>query len=254
MDNNINRLSWNLYSNEYNKMSKFDKEYLHVGLGIQGLDASLLIKNDMNVLDVGCGNGANTYIMSQHTNGNVVGIDLSTDSISMANSHYNLKNLKFYNCDFEEFVKENPEQTFDLISYFGSIDYIKLDEYFFDSLNNISKKGTLCVISKFHPFWSTLYDNDVDDEKMHSYFDDGRADYIVYGSEKKYEFIRFHYSISYMINTFHKYGWQLDELLEPKPDYAQSAFTYEGYDTDDTLTSRLSRIPMTLVMIITRRL
>ena len=253
MQKGLNDLSWNEYSKEYNDLSTFDDKLLHLGLGIPGQDASLFVKSDMKVLDVGCGNGTNTHIMSRYTNEIVVGIDFAYPSIKSAQKAYQANNLIFLQYSFCDFVQKENCSVYDLITFWGSLDYMRLNDDFFTALNKITVEKSSCVISKFHPFWSTLYDNDVDPEQGHSYFENGREDRIRYGKDRSHEFIRFHYTIGYMLDRFKKYGWNISRILEPKPDFKASAFTYQDYDTDSRLMARLSRIPMTIIMIFVRR-
>lgn len=252
MDTQQNISSWDKYSPEYYQHSTFDKEIIHLGLGIRGLAASRIVLPHMRVLDVGCGDGTNTNIMAQQTDGNVIGIDVATSAVCEAQTKYKKPNLSFLCADLAAYCSMTRESKFDLITFFGSLDYLPLDEDFFGPLNLLTHIGTTCVISKFHPFWTTLFGNDVEDARKLSYFDDGRSDKVCFGAQQHYEFSRIHYSLDCLLGKFSSFGWRLKHLEEPKPDFRNSAFRYNGYDTDPILVSRLSRIPMTLVLIFER--
>ena len=117
-----------------------------------------------------------------------------------------------------------------------------LDEAFFNTLDLITHSGARCFISKFHPFWTTLYGNDTDKEMNNGYFDSGRKDLVHFG---KSEFIRYHYTLADFISLFSAHNWTLSEFVEPKPFFQHSAFAYNGYDNDPILQQRLGQIPMT---------
>ena len=152
------------------------------------------------------------------------------------------------NLGFKEFVNKCNDNQFELITFFGSIDYIALDNTFFNNLNKITANSSKCFISKFHPFWTTFFDNDVSEQNDKSYFDDSREDIVEYGKDEKYSFIRYHYSIDYILNKFSAWGWSLKQYKEPKPDFQNAAFKYKDYSTDEVLVDRLNRIPMTLIL------
>ena len=251
MDIKKNHRSWDTYSSEYYSMSEFDDSLVHLGLGLPGIEASMFVGAHMKILDVGCGDGTNTMLMAWETDGSVVGIDVASDAINLAKDKVIRKDVSFECRDFFSFV-DNNNGCFDLITFIGSIDYMELNDFFFQGLNKITTSKSRCLVSKFHPFWTTLYANDVDSEQMYTYFDNGRRDAVSYGTSPSNEFERFHYTIGYLIESFKNYGWSICKFLEPRPDFSNSAFTYRGYTSDEIMISRLSRIPMTLVLELVR--
>ncbi|MDT8716076.1 methyltransferase domain-containing protein [Clostridium sp. 19966] len=240
--------AWNGYAKEYNTMARFNTKLIHLGLGLKGIESNSIVKENDKVLDVGCGNGLNTYLIAQNTSGYVLGIDVAKSAIDDANTKYGLSNLSFTVNDFENFASKYNGEVFNLVTFFGSIDYIRLNDEFFYKLNSITTKGTKCFISKFHPFWTTLYDNDIEIECNKCYFDDGREDKIQYGIQQKHFFLRYHYTLSFLVKIFKKHGWRLSLLDEPKPDIKNADFAYKNYDTDDVLMDRIQRIPMTMII------
>ena len=72
-----NSLAWSGYASEFNQLSIFSTDIIHLGLGIGGISANKLVNKDNKVLDVGCGNGINTYLLAKETSNEVVGIDLT---------------------------------------------------------------------------------------------------------------------------------------------------------------------------------
>ena len=55
---------------------------------------SLHFTKDKIVVDIACGTGYGTYMISENAK-HVTGIDISKETIDYANKHYNRKNLKF---------------------------------------------------------------------------------------------------------------------------------------------------------------
>ena len=241
MDNNIK--AWSDYANEYNTNATYSSELIHIGLGLAGVSPSVIVKSSVSILDIGCGNGANTFLLSKQTSGAVVGIDPVASQIHSAIGNFARNNLEFICCEFLK-ISDYIANCYDLITFFGSIDYICIDAFFFDTIKRVTHSGSRCFISKFHPFWTTLYKNDVDSEMDNSYFDNERKDSVRFGVS---EFIRYHYTLSDFLARFNRHGWRLMEYLEPKPDLAQSAFAYTGYEQDPILQQRLNKIPMTAV-------
>jgi SAM-dependent methyltransferase len=245
--------SWNSYSREYFDAVKFSDKLLHIGLGLTGIRPDKIYNGKGKLLDVGCGNGLNTFLLAKLSLDTVTGIDPAENAIREAKTKYQLPNLKFHVLCFDETVDSciHGDTPFANMTFFGSLDYVELNDNFFYILNKITEIGSKCFIAKFHPFWTTLFDNDVEQEKRKSYYNAGRKDKVVYGRSKRM-FTRFHYPLSYILRSFKKAGWHLDNFDEPEPDLSHSAFFYQGYDTDDIMKERLLSIPMTMILEFTR--
>lgn len=239
--------SWNEYAKEFNRYSKFDNNLIHTGLGLSGIEAKEIYKNSKNILDVGCGEGTNTILLKNNLSNNVIGIDIAESAIDEAKKKYSQSDCQFYISNFLEYkAKENIK--FDLVTFFGSLDYIELNFDFINKLNELTNKNSRCFISKFHPFWTTLYRNDIEEESIKSYFEDGRCDDIVYGENKNFLLKRYHYSLSYIINFYKENNWKLNLLIEPEPNINNTAFSYKDYEKDAILMKRLETIPMSIIM------
>jgi SAM-dependent methyltransferase len=245
---------WDSYSLEYFNSSEFSDNLLHIGLGLKGIQPDDIYNGQGRLLDIGCGNGLNTFLLAKISQNNVTGIDPVENGIALAKTKYKLPNLRFHIASFDE-IFDSPacqEVPFNNITFFGSLDYLELDNSFFHILNKITKSHSKCFIAKFHPFWTNLFDNDTDCENIKTYYEVGRKDKVVYGNSFKKPFTRFHYPLSYLFQIFLDAGWHLDRFEEPEPDLAHSAFSYKGYDTDSIMIDRLSKIPMTIVLEFTR--
>jgi SAM-dependent methyltransferase len=246
MKNNIQ--SWSDYAIEYNSSSMYSIDFIHTGLGLSGINPKDLVCNTETVLDVGCGNGLNTFLISQIASGKTIGIDPVKININEAVKKYSRKNLEYFGVGYDKCLAICKNTNFDLITFFGSLDYIILNQEFFSILNKLTHQFSRCYISKFHPFWTTLFKGDVERREIMPYFLNGRVDIIEYGNKEKIQFFRYHYSLSSILSLFNNNGWLLTKLEEPKPDMKKSAFAYTGYDNDPELAERLEKIPMTLIL------
>lgn len=244
---------WNGYAEEFNDLATFDDQYIHTGLGLKGLEPDRVVGNANCILDVGCGEGTNTYLLHSVRGCRTVGIDIASSAIIKAKEQYEDHLCSFVNCDLETFVKGIEDEVFDLITFWGSLDYLRLDKQFFYELNQITISGSRCYISKFHPMWTALYGNDVEEQITKSYFDNGRVDLVPYGNKNKVFLDRVHYTISYIITEFKLNGWELKEIQEPRPDINTASFKYRNYDSDETLMDRMNNIPMTIIFEFERR-
>ncbi|MEK5399581.1 class I SAM-dependent methyltransferase [Paenibacillus sp. FSL K6-2859] len=85
---------------------------------------SSCIKN-MNVLDAGCGTGYGSFLMSQFAQ-NVIGIDISSESVEWCNNHYTAQNnLKFIQGSLDALPFDDSE--FDCIIIFEVIEHVDTD-------------------------------------------------------------------------------------------------------------------------------
>jgi len=80
------------------------------------------IKNK-KVLDVGCGNGYGSYLMSKYAT-EVIGIDVSPRCIKYAEKNYKRENLKFILMDALELDKNFPSEFFDVIVAMEFIEHL----------------------------------------------------------------------------------------------------------------------------------
>jgi ubiquinone/menaquinone biosynthesis C-methylase UbiE len=111
------------------------------------------LKPGMKVLDVGCGPGKTTFILNEmvQPGGIVVGIDLSSDRISHAKTHYcRQPGIDFKVCNLKEPLPDIGE--FDLIWVRFILEYFRKESY--DIVKNLSQLlksgGSLCLIDLDH--------------------------------------------------------------------------------------------------------
>ncbi|HAC66271.1 MAG TPA: hypothetical protein DCF68_22735 [Cyanothece sp. UBA12306] len=78
-----------------------------------------LLKNNLSLLDVGCGQGVILRYLEAGQFSNYLGIDISSEAIKQAQS-YSGSNIQFVEANFEEY---EAEQKFDLIIFNETIYY-----------------------------------------------------------------------------------------------------------------------------------
>jgi SAM-dependent methyltransferase len=82
-----------------------------------------------NILEIGCGQGFNTYLLSKNENNKVVGVDLSDQNIKIANKRY--KGVNFLVMDVSKLNFENE--------YFDSVYAMDILEHV-DDLNSVLRE------------------------------------------------------------------------------------------------------------------
>lgn len=110
------------------------------------------IKNKV-VIDLACGVGYGTKLISENGAKFVIGVDVSEPAISFANNVYKNNNLLFLNCDYRELSLEliknlKPEIIeIDLIISLETIEHLKDPSDFLNKLNAILKKDGELILS-----------------------------------------------------------------------------------------------------------
>jgi ubiquinone/menaquinone biosynthesis C-methylase UbiE len=111
--------------------------------------SSVQIKEDSNVLDIGCGGGANIARLLQHApQGRVQGVDYSSVSVAKTQK-VNAKAIAEGRCQVQEAnVAQLPfeENTFDLITAFETIYFWPDIEHCFNEVKRVLKPGGQFVI------------------------------------------------------------------------------------------------------------
>ncbi|WP_297275968.1 bifunctional 2-polyprenyl-6-hydroxyphenol methylase/3-demethylubiquinol 3-O-methyltransferase UbiG [uncultured Brachyspira sp.] len=80
-----------------------------------------------NILEVGCGRGSHTIILSKYfNNSKVIGIDFANSGIELAKENYSeYSNLFFINEEFDNFIYNSDIKKFDLIASFEVLEHIE---------------------------------------------------------------------------------------------------------------------------------
>ncbi len=111
-----------------------------------------------NVLDVPCGSGYGTRLLSPHCK-KVVGVDICQDAIAHANEFFKDDNNHFLVGDMENVKNIFPRNyLFDKIISFEGIEHIKYPEKFLDEITGLLKQdGTLIISTPRKPHGSPYH-------------------------------------------------------------------------------------------------
>ncbi|RON22921.1 hypothetical protein BK660_06595 [Pseudomonas brassicacearum] len=75
-------------------------------------DPSMLVSG-FTILDIGCGTGHGTFMLSDILGAKITGIDPSIESVQYAKDNYGAKNIQYVNGDAESYVRES--RSFDYV-------------------------------------------------------------------------------------------------------------------------------------------
>jgi 2-polyprenyl-3-methyl-5-hydroxy-6-metoxy-1,4-benzoquinol methylase len=100
--------------------------------------------NSLFGLDIYCGTGYGTYMLSESLDCPVIGIDASKDAINVAEQHYSNKKTLYVH---KLFPFNLPEVTFDFIACIESLEHTAEPEQFINLMARSLKKKSCLVLS-----------------------------------------------------------------------------------------------------------
>ena len=99
----------------------------------------------MNVLDIFCGNGYGTYMISQQVpNAHITGTDASKEAIEAANEHFKLSNNCF---TLNEFPFSLPRLAYDVVICFESLEHVERYDLFAEEIMGALRPGGKLFLS-----------------------------------------------------------------------------------------------------------
>jgi len=110
-------------------------------------------KNNPLILDYGCGDGLKHYYLASEKN-HIIGIDISSKSIAIANKNVKLKNLnaeyQVMDCEKMEFM----DDTFDMVLDFGTFSSLNMEVAIKELSRVLKKDGIMICIETYghNPF------------------------------------------------------------------------------------------------------
>jgi SAM-dependent methyltransferase len=173
----------------------------------------------IKILDIGCGFGKYCRYYADRGAAKVVGIDISSNMISLAREMNAAPEIEYHNIAFEDVAFE--PLSFDFVSSSLTIHYI--DDY----ENAISKIATLLkpkgkfIFSVEHPIATALPEQRwlTDEKTNQNYWP--VDNYAIEGPRKTNWFvdnvIKYHRTVSTYVNVLLQYGFSIDHLGEPVP-------------------------------------
>ncbi len=113
-------------------------------------------KKNLNVLDIGCGNGVHlTVLNSLNKKNNLYGIDTSKSLIKFYHEKFKI-NVKFSVSDCSKLPYSN--NSIDIITFYGVLPYIKKPRKVFDEINRVLKiNGEILIWTPLAPKRKSLF-------------------------------------------------------------------------------------------------
>lgn len=108
-------------------------------------DFALDFVKGKKVLDIACGTGYGSIMLSEKAE-NVLGVDISSESLQYANNTFQSSNLKFKQGDAVNLDFINDE-TFDVVVSFETIEHIAEFTKYLTEIRRVLKKGGLFIVS-----------------------------------------------------------------------------------------------------------
>lgn len=105
------------------------------------------------VLDIACGEGYGSYLLKQAGAGEVVGVDISTDSVERAARSFGTAGLKYIAADVADIDGIFEESSFDLVISVETIEHLKDPAGFLKSLRRLAKSDAVIIISCPNDHW-----------------------------------------------------------------------------------------------------
>ena len=213
----------NIYDNE-----EFFRGYQELRQN-KGLTANDLIESpqlfeligdvkDKNILDLGCGAGGNARKLVEKGARMVLGIDLSTKMIELANKNNNFGNIEYKVMSMNDIDK--IDKKFDLVVSSLAIHYIKDYDSLCKKVYNLLNKEGEFIFSCGHPMDSAPILNDYSDNFViinnKKYF--LLSDYNNEGKRISHWFVdgveTYHRNMSHLVNGLIDAGFKLERLVE----------------------------------------
>lgn len=130
-----------IYPKSFNEAWKDHQERYNLALSY--------IKEGDAVLDVACGVGYGAYYLAVNTScRSVTAIDISDSALDWAQKYFSNDKVTFCKSNLEkEFTTDLPVTQFDVITSFETIEHLKEDKSFLQSLHKVLKPGSILLIS-----------------------------------------------------------------------------------------------------------
>ena len=140
-NNSIERISpktpeWEMYYGNHISRYKFALEQIK-RLGFE-----------LNILDIACGVGYGTKFLSDFLpNSNLVGVDISSEAISIAKSEFNSTNVRYIEADCMNSSLYSIESKFDIVISFETFEHLKDPDTFLKNVYSELKIVGVLIVS-----------------------------------------------------------------------------------------------------------
>lgn len=116
------------------------------------------------ILDISCGEGYGSYLLSKWGSKEVIGIDISDEAIRKANKNFKNENLKYIVQDATK-LTELEDNYFDLIVSFETFEHIKKCDEYLKEVKRVAKKDATIIISCPNDYY--YYPNESEHNPFH---------------------------------------------------------------------------------------
>ncbi len=116
------------------------------------------------VLDIACGEGYGSYLISTWGAKEVIGIDISKEAIKNANNNFNNSNLKFLEQDATN-LEALEDNYFDLVVSFETFEHVPNVEKYLKEIKRVAKEEAIIIISCPNDYY--YYPNDEQKNPYH---------------------------------------------------------------------------------------
>jgi len=172
------------------------------------------------VLDLGCGYGENCTEISRLGATNVVGIDISKKMLEIAEHENMCENVRFLQLSMNNLDELN--QQFDIVLSSLAVHYIEDFDSLLHSIYGLLSNNGVFIFSQEHPLTTALkkgnyWSRDEDGNILHY----NLTDYSSMGERRTTwivdDVLKYHRSISYIMNALMNAGFMIERVLEPLP-------------------------------------
>ncbi|MDF2537331.1 MAG: Ubiquinone/menaquinone biosynthesis methyltransferase [Herbinix sp.] len=176
--------------------------------------------HDKSVLDIGCGYGENCVQFLELGATMVTGLDISAKMLEIAKNENSCPNILYINKSMTD-LNEITEK-FDVVLSSLAVHYIEDFDKLVKDIYNLLNQGGYFIFSQEHPLTTALLTQDYwtrnsENERIHynltTYALEGerKVTWIVDGV------IKYHRTISSIINSLSSSGFIIEQMLEPIP-------------------------------------
>lgn len=178
--------------------------------------------NGKSVIDLGCGYGHNCIDFVKRGSNRVVGIDISEKMLSVAKAESAHEKIEYLNMSMTDISKLSDK--FDLIYSSLAFHYVKDFDTFAKDMFSLLSNGGQLLFSQEHPIITATVDgnghfNKDDNGNRVSYT---FSNYNEPGERRIHWYVdgvvKYHRTISGIINALAKAGFIIEEICEPVPE------------------------------------
>ncbi|MEB2282622.1 class I SAM-dependent methyltransferase [Lysinibacillus xylanilyticus] len=209
------------FYHQYKKLRQAPYNYNNL-LEQPALKSLLPNLTNLQILDIGCGMGQFAYYCIENNAQHVTAIDVSENMLAIAQCEHAHPHIDYYLRAIEDY--QAAPDSFDCITSSLSLHYIKDFSAVIGKIARMLRPGSIFIFSVEHPIVTarkTTEDNWLYDDsgnRIHyaidNYHDEGLRErtWLVDGV------VKYHRSISTIINTLIEHELTIEKMLEPIPD------------------------------------